>query len=87
MFESQLMQIPAPRDIVIFSPPGHFLLCKSPEAGHTFRCKSPGVPWGGGGGGGENMHKFALLNLGEITVKPKRLSSAVINQLPRKSWE
>ena len=27
--------------------PGHFLLCKSPGAGHTFRYKSPGVPGGG----------------------------------------
>ena len=26
--------------------PRHFLLCKSPGAGHTFRCKSPGVPGG-----------------------------------------
>ena len=26
--------------------PGHFLLCKSPGAGHTFRCKSARVPGG-----------------------------------------
>ena len=26
--------------------PRHFLLCKSPGAGHTFWCKSPGVPGG-----------------------------------------
>ena len=40
------MQMPGPRDIVIYWP-GHFLLCKSPGAGHTFWCKSPGVPGGG----------------------------------------
>ena len=28
--------------------PGHFLLCKSPGAGHTFWCKRPGMPGGGG---------------------------------------
>ena len=42
-----LMQMPGPRDIVIYLPgPRHFLLCKSPGAGHTFWCKSPGVPGG-----------------------------------------
>ena len=53
-----LMQMPGPRDIVIYwPPPGHFMLCKSPGAGHPFRCKSlgaghpfrcksPGVPGG-----------------------------------------
>ena len=47
MFESQLVQMPGPRDIILYWPgPGHFLLCKSPGAGHTFRCKSPGVPGG-----------------------------------------
>ena len=47
MFESQLIQMPGPRDIVIYRPtPGHFLLCKRPGAGHTFRCKSPRVPGG-----------------------------------------
>ena len=47
MFESQLMQMPSPRNIVIYWPaPGHFILCKSPGTGHTLQCKSPGVPGG-----------------------------------------
>ena len=45
MFESQLMQIPAPGTSSFIGPtPGHLLLCKSPGAVHTFWCKSPGVP-------------------------------------------
>ena len=39
------LQKPGPSDIVIYRlVPDHFLLCKSPGAGLTFRCKSPGVP-------------------------------------------
>ena len=48
MFESQLMQHPAPGTLSFIVPaPGHFLLCKSPGAGHTFQCKSPGLLGGG----------------------------------------
>ena len=37
-FESQLMQYSGARDTVIYRPdPGHFLFCKSPGTGHTFR--------------------------------------------------
>ena len=47
VFESQLMQMPGPRNIVIYWPAlGHFILCKSPGTGHTLRCKCPGVPGG-----------------------------------------
>ena len=47
MFESQLMQMPGPRDIVVYWPgPQAFSVVQSPGAGHTFRCKSPGVPGG-----------------------------------------
>ena len=48
MFESQLMQMPGPRDIIIFRPaPAHFLLRKSPRTGHThFGTKAPGCPGG-----------------------------------------
>ena len=43
IFESQLMQMPGPRDIVIYRlAPGHFLLSKSPGAGYTFGAKAPG---------------------------------------------
>ena len=51
------MQMPGPRDIVIYRPrPGlvHFLLCKSPGAGHTFWCKIPGVLAGEGDGNQSN---------------------------------
>ena len=45
MFESQLMQIPGPRDIVIYRPdPRAFSVVQSLGAGHTFRCKSHGYP-------------------------------------------
>ena len=32
----------------IGTAPGHFVLCKRPGAGHTFRCKSPVVRGGDG---------------------------------------
>ena len=39
--------MPGPGTSSFIGPtPGHFLLCKSPGAGHTFRCKSRGVPGG-----------------------------------------
>ena len=47
---SMLMQMPGPGTLSFIGPaPRNSLLCKSPGAGHTFRCKSPGVPVGGGG--------------------------------------
>ena len=70
MFESQLMQMPGPRDIVIFMPaPGHFLLCKSPGTGHTFRCKSPRVTGGGGGGGDGNRSNWYVHNFHDRLMK------------------
>ena len=43
MFESQLLQMPGPRDIVIYWPcPQAFSLVQKPGAGHTFQCKSRG---------------------------------------------
>ena len=72
-FESRLMQMPGPRDIVIYRPgPGYFLLCKSPGAGHTFWCKSPGVP-GGGDGNRSNRYLHNLIvswHLSTIFVLP-----------------
>ena len=42
-----LMQMPGSRDIVIYWPgPRAFSVVQNPGAGHTFRCKSPGVPGG-----------------------------------------
>ena len=42
-----LMEMPAPGTSSFIGPaPRHFLLCKSPGAGQTFWCKSPGVPGG-----------------------------------------
>ena len=77
MFENQLMQKPDPRDIVIYrSGPGHLLLCRSPGAGHKFRCKSSEVPGGGGGGAvtGQsdnciNEFKFICLGYCRFTLK------------------
>ena len=49
--QSQSMRKPGPSDIVIYrADPWHFLLCKSPGAGHKFQCKSLGVPPPPGGG-------------------------------------
>ena len=43
-----LMQMSGPRDIVIYWPgPWAFSVVQKPWAGHTFQCKSPGVPRGG----------------------------------------
>ena len=42
-----LMQMPGLGTSSFIGPaPEHFLLCKSPGAGHTFWCKSLGVPGG-----------------------------------------
>ena len=50
MFESQLLQMPGPRDIVIYWPcPRAFSVVQKPGARHTFQCKSL---WGEGRGGG-----------------------------------
>ena len=69
MFESHLIQMPGPRDIVILGPPpGHFLLCKSPGAGHTFRGKSLGVPGRGGRGGGDGNRSNWYLDKLRIIV-------------------
>ena len=43
MFESQLLQMPGPRDIVIYWPcPRTFSVVQKSGAGHTFQCKNPG---------------------------------------------
>ena len=49
MFESQLIQMPVPRDIVILlaQPPGIFCCAKAPGLGTHFGAKAPGCPGGG----------------------------------------
>ena len=49
MFESQLMQTSGPREEhrhLQARPPDIFCFAKSPGAGHTFQCESPGVQGG-----------------------------------------
>ena len=61
-FESQLMQMPSPKDIVIYRPgPGNFQLCKNPGTGHIFRCKSPGMPERNGNQSNWYLHNICRL--------------------------
>ena len=55
MFESQLMQMPGARDIVIYWPgPGAVSVMQKPQ--HTFCAKASGCPGGGGGGDGNQSN-------------------------------
>ena len=50
MFKSQLMQMPGPRDIVIYRPaPGIFCCAKALRLGTHISVQRPRGAWGGGG--------------------------------------